>query len=222
MEVIDALRKRNSTRAFKPDPVPDDVLRRILAAAGEAPSWKNVQPYLLAVATGALCDTMRKELLEAIQTRMPNGDFPMIDDYPSPLKERARATGYGLYGVLGIQREDKEARVAQFNKNWAFFGAPVAIFCFVHEHLKEWGVLDAGFFLEALLLAATNEGLGSIPQASLGTFPDIVKKHFTVPPEYKLLCGVSLGYATDDVVNTFRPKRLDVDELLVRPLPWSS
>lgn len=222
MDVVAALRKRSSIRAFRPDPVPDDVLRRVLDAAREAPSWKNVQPYRLAVATGALTETLRGEMLHAIDTSAPRGDFPMINEYPSPLKERARATGYGLYGVLGIQREDQERRGEQFRKNWAFFGAPVVMFLFVHEFLKDWGVLDAGIFLDALLLSATEQGLGTIPQAALGTFPDIVRKHFTVPAEYKLLCGISMGYVdTSDVVNTFRPKRLEVDEILVEPLPWT-
>jgi nitroreductase len=221
MDVVTALRTRSSIRAFKPDPVDDATLRRVLDAAREAPSWKNTQPYRLAVASGEKCEALRAEMLAAIDSRVPDGDFSMIIEYPPPLKERTQATGYGLYAKLGIQREDREARAVQFRKNWAFFGAPVVMFLFVHDALREWAALDAGIYLEALMLAATNEGLGTCPQASLGTFPDIVRKHFEVPPSYKLLCGIALGYAAEDVVNTFRPARLSVDEILLSPLPWS-
>lgn len=222
MDVVTALRTRSSIRAFKPDAVDDAIVRRVLDAAREAPSWKNTQPYRLAVATGARCDALRQEMLAAIDTRVPEGDFSMQLDYPAPLKERTQATGYGLYAALGIAREDREARAAQFRKNWAFFDAPVAMFLFTHAALREWAVLDAGLFLEALMLAATSEGLGTCAQASLGSFPDVVRRHFEVPAEYRLLCGIAVGYAADDPVNAFRPARLSVDEILLPPLPWSA
>ena len=45
MDFYDAVRNRVSVRAYKPDPVPDDVLNRVLNAGRLAPSAKNIQPW---------------------------------------------------------------------------------------------------------------------------------------------------------------------------------
>jgi nitroreductase len=215
MDVLEALRARSSIRQFRSDPVDDATVRRVLDAAREAPSWKNTQPYLVAVANGALCDTIRREMLEAADTRMPALEYEWPGEYPPPLKERTRTSGFGLYGVLGIERHDKEARAVQFRKNYAFFDAPCAIFVFCNDAVGVYGVLDTGLYLQSLMLAATAMGLGTCAQAALATYPDIIRKHFAVPDGHKLICGVSLGYPADVAVNRFRPARASVDELLI-------
>jgi nitroreductase len=45
MNVLDTIRNRCSIRQFKPDDIPDEVLRKILEAARWAPSPFNVQPW---------------------------------------------------------------------------------------------------------------------------------------------------------------------------------
>ncbi|MFQ6086291.1 MAG: nitroreductase family protein [Candidatus Bathyarchaeia archaeon] len=50
MDLFEAIRGRRSIRAFKPDPIPDDVLNRILEAACWAPSVGNLQPWEFVVA----------------------------------------------------------------------------------------------------------------------------------------------------------------------------
>ena len=45
MEVFDCIRRRRTVRDFKPEPVPDDVIYRILQAARWAPSSSNTQPW---------------------------------------------------------------------------------------------------------------------------------------------------------------------------------
>ena len=45
MHVEDAIISRRSIRVFRPDPVPDPVIRRILEAARWAPSGSNIQPW---------------------------------------------------------------------------------------------------------------------------------------------------------------------------------
>lgn len=43
MDVKDAVKNRFSLRKYKSDPIPDDVLNRVLEAGRLAPSWANVQ-----------------------------------------------------------------------------------------------------------------------------------------------------------------------------------
>lgn len=219
MDLHDALHARSSIRAFRPDPVPDATLHRVLTAALASPSWANTQPYLLALATGPRCDALRGDLLAATEREVPNGDHPLLFDYPSPLRERRRATGFGLYAALGIGRDDRDKREAMYRRNFAFFDAPAVAFLFAHEALGAYSVLDAGVFLQSLLLAATAEGLGSCAQASLASYPHVVRRHFEVPDGYRLLCGISLGWPAEAPENRFRPDRMAVEELLIAARP---
>ncbi|MCC7072912.1 MAG: nitroreductase [Deltaproteobacteria bacterium] len=215
MDVHQALRTRRSIRAFKPDVVDDGLLRQVLDGAREAPSWSNTQPYLVALATGARLAAVRAEMLAAIDSGAPAPEHGFPADYPPPLKERRQATGYGLYGALGIDKRDLEGRLAHFRRNYAFFDAPAVMFLYVHEALGAWAVLDCGAFLQSILLQATELGLGTCAQATAGAFPAVVARHFAVPERYRLMCGVSLGYAADEPVNRYRPAHASVDELVI-------
>ena len=215
MHVTDALQQRNSTRRFSPQPIAPDTLERIIRLALEAPSWSNTQPYRLAVASGALCDALRQEILAQADRAIPSPHYNLLFEYPEPLKSRRRATGYGLYNVLGVARDDYTGRAGQFRRNFAFFDAPTVMFLHVHTTLDYYGVLDAGCFLQSLLLAATEAGLGSCAQAALAGYPDVVARYFDIPVEYKLLCGISLGYPTGHPVNAYRPTRMTTADLLL-------
>ncbi|MDP2344422.1 MAG: nitroreductase [Deltaproteobacteria bacterium] len=217
MDLQTALRRRHSTRQFSKKPVDDAVIDAILDDARHAPSWSNTQPWRVAVANGSRCDALRHELIAASSSRAPSPDYPQLFEYPPLLQARRRATGYGLYAKLGIARDDKEARGRQFEKNFAMFDAPAAVFLYAHKALEHYAVLDAGCFLQSLLLSATSKGVQTCAQAVLGSFPDVVKRHFDVDDDWLLLCGVALGYEADDVVNTFQPDRISVEELKAKP-----
>lgn len=231
------VRSRRSVRDFLPDPVPDQMLAAVLEDSAWAPSWSNTQPYLVAVADGARRDRLSAELqhqfdaglaardggpldkVRALVTRtgIPNGDFDTTLEYPDELQPFRRATGFGLYETLHIDRGDRAARDAQLRRNFEFFGAPVAVFLFVHSGLKEFAVLDAGIWLQTFMLSAHAHGLATCAQGALATWPDPVRKAFDVPDRYKLVCGVSLGYASDHPVNSFNPGRRGLPRADPRP-----
>jgi nitroreductase len=212
------VRSRRSVRDFRPDPVPEELLRAVVADALAAPSWSNTQPYRLAVASGDRAVRIRAGLAQCIaEAAAPDGDFAVPLTYPEELQERRRATGYGLYSVLGIDRSDRAARDRQMLRNFEFFGAPTAIFAFVHEGLGAYSVLDAGFMLQTLLLSAHARGLGTCAQGALAVWAGPVRAEFDVPVQYGLICGVSIGYASDRAVNEYAPGRPAVDEVLITP-----
>lgn len=215
MDVLEALRTRRSIRAFKPDAVDEALLRKVLDGARESPSWSNTQPYLVALATGARLDAVRADMLAAIDAGPPIPEHGFPSDYPTPLKERRQATGYGLYAALGVDKRDLEGRAHHFRRNYAFFDAPAVMFLYVHEALGSWAVLDCGAFMQSILLQATELGLGTCAQATAGGFPAVVAKHFAVPERYRLMCGISLGFAADAPANAYRPVHASVDELLI-------
>ena len=223
----DLVQSRRSVRAFLPTPIAPAVLAQVLADASQAPSWSNTQPYRVAIANGTIRDHLAAELsdnfdiaavaakqglsgrLKLLLTRkgLPDGDYSTQIDYPVDLLQRRRSTGHGLYASLGIPRDDHAAREAQMRRNFQFFDAPVALFLFVHKSLEEFAVLDAGIWLQTLMLSAHAHGLGTCTQGALATWAGPVKTAFEVPAPYKLICGVALGYASDHAVNRFNPGR---------------
>lgn len=54
---------------------------------------------------------------------------------------------------------------------------------------------------------------------TLASYPHVVRRHFEVPDGYKLLCGLSIGYAADAPANRYRPGRIGIDELVVPVRP---
>ena len=81
--------------------------------------------------------------------------------------------------------------------------------------MKWTALVDAGIMMQSLMLSATNKGLGTCAQAALGMWRSPLDKHFDIPKEYKLVCGMALGYPKDEVINEFRPSKIGLDELLI-------
>ncbi|EKF75540.1 nitrobenzoate reductase [Alcanivorax hongdengensis A-11-3] len=238
MEFRDVLQQRHSVRAFSDKPVSEALLTELLEQATRgAPSWSNTQPYQIAIARGPVLESLREELpprfdkLVALQRApmlskvmawlrkdgVPDGDFRPVVDYPADLQPRRVATGRELYRLLGIGREDRQARHEQMSDNFRFFNAPVALFIFIHEGLGVYSALDAGIFLQSLMLAATDAGLGSCAQGALALWRSPLEQHFQLPGHYKLLCGISLGYEADKTINRFQPEKLPLADLLIAP-----
>jgi nitroreductase len=239
MDFTEVLESRRSIRAFSDQPVSREQVDALLTRALESPSWSNTQPYKVAVAMGVDLEALRDELsarfarATALQKAslpaklagafrggvMPDGDFKPILKYPEDLQPRRVATGIGLYSALQIGRDDRAARDAQMARNFRFFDAPAALFVFIHEGLGVYSALDAGIFMQSLMLAATNEGLGTCAQGALALWRSPVAERFEIPRQYKLLCGLSLGYPLDEPVNRFKPARRAVDEILLPRKP---
>lgn len=229
------LRSRRSIRDFSARDVPAELVAAILDDARWAPSWSNTQPYKIAVASGALKEQIKAQLLArydaatkaqsggpldklgALLTReaLPDGDFDTRIEYPAELTPRRRATGFGLYATLGIAREDSAARSRQMRRNFEFFGAPVALFVFVRQELGAYSIFDAGILLQSLMLAAQARGLGTCAEGALATWAGPVREAFEVPPAYKLLCGLALGWPSEHAVNAYNPGRVNVAEMLI-------
>lgn len=231
------IRSRRSVRDFLPRPIAQDVLDAVLDDARWAPSWSNTQPYRVAVASGALRDRLAAELcglfdrgmaaqrggtlakIRVLLTRqgLPDGDFATQFTYPDDLQPRRRETGRGLYDLLGIGHHDRAARDRQMRRNFEFFGAPTTLFLFAHRGLREFSVLDAGVYLQTLMLSAQAHGLATCAQGALATWAGPVRKAFDIPAPYRLICGVSIGYASAHAVNGFNPGRAPAAALRVEP-----
>ena len=60
MDAVECIKTRMSIRKFKPEPVPKKVLLNIIDAAKRSPSYKNTQPWEVAIVSGAKKSSLRK------------------------------------------------------------------------------------------------------------------------------------------------------------------
>lgn len=146
----------------------------------------------------------------------PISDYPMLAPYPKSLQPRSRRVGKELYALLGVARGDKKARDEQWAANYRFFGAPVAIFVFIHEKLGVFAANDAGLFAENLMLSAHDRGLGTCAQGAVALWRSAVDKEFDIPKGYRLVYGIAIGYPSDHLVNTFQAHRIGAEEITVK------
>ena len=227
---------RRTTRDFAATPIPEEMIDAILRDAMTAPSWSNTRPYLVGTASGeklqrisdgflARWEPASKALLggnlaklKLLFTRfgLPQSDYKVNRKYPKELQPRSAKIGAALYGLLGIERGDHEARQAQWAKNYEFFGAPTSFFIFTHSGLGEYSVSDAGLFMQNLMLSAHARGLGTCAQGASAIWAPPVRAEFEIPKGYKLLCGIAIGYPSDDKVNTFQAERLPISEIKLK------
>ena len=70
-----------------------------------------------------------------------------------------------------------------------FFGAPTAIFVFVHGGLREFSVFDAGIFMQSLMLSAHAHGLGTCAQGALATWTGPVRQAFEASQSQRVFAG---------------------------------
>lgn len=216
MNVTDALSTRSSKRAFLDRPVSRETISRILSLAGLAPSGSNIQPWQVYAVSGTRRDRLCAEVLEAAR-RDPSGQGREYNYYPvtwrEPYLARRRACGWGLYGLLGIEKGDRAAGLRQALRNFELFGAPVGLFFYIDRDLQPGSWLDYGMFLQSVMLAARESGLDTCPQAAWLEFHRIVAAQVGAPPGQMLVCGMALGYAdASNPVNAYRPDRLAVEE----------
>lgn len=212
MSVEEAIVGRQSIRAFKPDPVPQATIERILAIASRAPSGSNMQPWKVRVLTGEAKATLGAEL-HALHAAGEDGEWNYkyySDVWREPYLERRRRTGWGLYGALGIAKGDRAGTRAQQGRNLVFFDAPVGLLFTIDRDLEKGSWVDYGGFLQSIMIAARAFGLETCPQAAFCPFHRFISSRLAIPPQETLVCGMALGFKDPDaVVNTFRTERVE-------------
>ena len=212
MNVTEAVLSRSSVRAFKNLPVHNSLIEELLKKSSRAASGGNLQPWKIFVINNA----SMKDFLE-FQERWTEPEIPAYDIYPPKLKEPYRTSrfelGEQMYEILGIGREDKDARIAQVMKNFKFFGAPCAFFCFVDRQMgpPQWS--DLGMFLQTFMLLAKEAGLDTCAQEAWSMKHDSVSKFVKAEDSDILFCGMAIGYGDDAAaVNSLKSERRPFNE----------
>ena len=222
-DIVDqAITSRFSCRAFTPQGVPRELLTGILNVARQAASGTNTQPWKVYVLRGEAKAGLVTKACAAHDAIYANPEMAAqyrdeYDYYPtkwvSPYIERRRDNGWGLYGVLGIGRGDKDKMHAQHQRNYKFFDAPIGLMFTVSRDMGRGSLVDYGMFLQNIMVAARARGLHSCAQGAWNGFAGIIKTHVGASADEMLVCGMALGYADEsDKVNSYRPSRIGPEE----------
>jgi nitroreductase len=202
MDVVQAIKERKSIRAFKPDQVPLDLLKKILEHAMRAPSWANTQPWEFAVVTGeklkAIQDAFVKRGAAAMQDSQSEVARPY--DFPEPYSSRIEKMQAKERGgrTTEMKPEEMEERMLI---NFRNYGATTCIYLlidksYLHQEkgINVWGMYDSGSVIQNIMLLAVNYGLGTIAQAMAVVYPDIIHKELGIPQDKLVALGIAIGY----------------------------
>lgn len=212
MEVSKAVSERKSIRAFTKKKVPNQLIEELLRKSSRSPSGGNLQPWKIFVVN----NESMKNFLD-FQLNWTKPDLPAYDIYPSKLKEPYRTSrfelGEQMYALIGIGREEKDARIAQVMENFKFFGAPCALFCFVDRQMgpPQWS--DLGMFLQTFMLLAKEAGLDTCAQEAWSIKNESVSEFVNAEDSDILFCGMAIGYRNETAtVNALKSERRPLNE----------
>ncbi len=211
----DLMAARYSCRGFKSDPVPRATIERILGAAQKTASWCNSQPWQVVITSGEATTKFREAIYPAAAGGAPmTGDFEFPREYRGVYLDRRRESGFQLYNAVGIARGDKTAAAKQALENFNFFGAPHVAIITSDEALGVYGAVDCGGYVTSFMLAAQALGVATVPQAALAFHAGLVRKHFSLGEDRRVVCGISFGYAdTEHKANSYRTNRAALGEV---------
>jgi nitroreductase len=216
LTVSEALKRRISTREFRPQPLAEQLVREILDVARWAPSGGNLQPWKVIAMAGTELAAVRELARRTHAAEGPDesSDRPV---YPpnlwEPYRTRRYKVGEDMYALLGISRSDRSARLARFARNYELFGAPVGLFFIIDERMGHAQWAHLGMFMQSIALAALERGVSSCMQEAWATLRLSLKAHFTLDEREMVYCGMALGYADEAAaVNSLRSDRAPVEE----------
>ena len=193
------------------------MLDKLLQISQRSPSGTNTQPWYVYLCTGDVKQAITDDVLK-MAAEGKSKKYEHNDHYPPLWRDvhqaRRRAVGWGLYGLLGIEKGDREGSARQGARNFKFFDAPVGLFVTVDSYVTRGSWADAGMYIQTIMLAARGLGLHTCPQAAWIPLQEPVFKHLGIPDDQELVTGMSLGYADKDAIeNTLVSEREDVSNV---------
>jgi nitroreductase len=194
------LTDRRSVRAYLPTPVSETALHDVLMQARQAPSGANLQPGAFVQVRGVVRDALSADLVEAWRHGREEAEDYSYFPKPMPhtLRRRQVAAAQALYGALGVARDDRAGRDAQFERNFRFFDAPVALIVTMPHDMGSGCYMDLGMTLYGLMLAAQAKGLATCAIGALASYPNLIRQHLALDATSHIVCGIALGYADPD------------------------
>ncbi len=222
MEIADAIRERKSIRAFKPDPVPQEVLRELMEFALRAPSFANTQPWEFAIVTGEKLERIRQTFVDRAEAgTQAVFEIPYPGEFPELYDTRRRTVGRKVFELKGITREDREKRKWWQLQGLRLFEAPCVIYIFTDRSfylqaggVNPWPIFDCGLVAGNIMLLAPRYGLGTIAQIQAVAYPEVLREVLGVPDSRVMVLGIAIGYPNpNDPINQLRSERDPLEQV---------
>lgn len=216
MDAIECIRTRSSIRKFKDEPVPGEILKEVIETARWSPSYKNSQPWEVAVVSGEKKEALSRMLIDLLESGKKKApDLPEPQSWPEAESDRISDLVAQRKEALGVDLSDPEVIHQARKANFTFYGAPHVIYLYQEDSLSQWSLFDLGLFAQSLMLAAHARGVGTVPQAFVTDYAAEVKDFLGIPESKRLILGLSTGYADkEDRINNLRTTRAEVREFV--------
>jgi nitroreductase len=172
MDTIEAIEGRRSIRRFSADPVPRELVERVLAASVQSPSAKNRQPWRFVVLEGAENEKLSRLMLQGA----------------AHLRERGEDVG-SCENSAGVVSQ-APVTVLVFNAAYSHDG-----FIFDHVIYNAPDIQSIGAMIQTMLLAAYDQGLGSLWICDILYAYTLIREWLGRREE--LVAAISLGYADE-------------------------
>jgi nitroreductase len=160
--VTEAVTTRRSIRNYLDKPVDLETIRRVMEKARWSASGCNYQPWEASILTGQpLKDLQAKIIADGPQAAEYDWAAPGTEE---AYKKRLDGVSAGMFGAMGIARDDGAGRMAAMAKNAVSFDAPAVLFVYFPRLMKEPQWSDVGMWLQTVALLLREEGLDSCIQ----------------------------------------------------------
>jgi len=212
----EVLMGRRSIRGYKPDPVPQALIREILAIAMRAPSSMNTQPWNFTVVTGEVLNRIRAGNTERNLAGVPHSrEFRIGKAFEGVHRDRQVGVAKQLFAAMDIAREDKAGRQDWVLRGFRQFDAPVCVIITYDRVLADSDdtPFDCGAVTTALVNAAWSRGLGAVINSQGIMQSPVVREHAQIPEDQVIMKAVALGWPDETFpANAVVSERKSVDE----------
>lgn len=179
MEVFDAIRTRQSIGKVKSDPIPRELIERMLASAAHAPNHHKVRPWRFVVLTGAARERLGEVMADSLRARDPNTTDEALT------RERLKPLRAPVLIAAGVDKPSLAKAVEIEN------------------------VCAVAAAAQNMLLAAHALGLGAIWRTGPAAYDAGVKTFLGFTPDQHLIGFIYIGYLEADPAPPARPSHED-------------
>ena len=201
------MKERHSCRKFQSKPIPEEILKDIITISLDSPSWCNSQPWNIYVASGKTMEEIRKEWISKSEQKVKGyADIP--PGHRTDTSERSQSTMAKFF-----EQWEKLPKKDTEECNAHLFNAPTMIYLTLAKGQTKYSVLDLGTLEMAIMLAAKDHGLDSIPAYMSIMYPDVLRKYLKISDKEDIVIGIALGYEEKCQLNDYRSVKLTLDEV---------
>ncbi|MBU4002879.1 MAG: nitroreductase [Proteobacteria bacterium] len=213
METYDALLTRRSIRKYLKDPVPPDLINKIMMAPIWAPSGSNTQPWRFYVASGKKRDELIQAMIHASGPEAPSMDA--YDQLVERVDQIRAAMTENNTAEVGIRRTSEEGAKFIRYGSIRFYQAPVVIIVATPKQMGGSSHQSIGAAVQNILLAAHAEGLATCWLGMPMAFKDKIIQVLNIPDDVELVTTISLGYPDkNSAINKLIMPRLSFEEIV--------